>query len=71
MSERDLVDEVVREVFDIPHVFPVEFHKEEKHGKKSGFWRKVRDFLWMCLGFRRANLASGVDKQGAAGSGGS
>lgn len=64
-----LIDDVVREVFDIDHVFPVEFLKEEK--KHEGFWSRLWNSVRNAFGLRRSTVAAGADQPGAADEGGS
>ena len=64
-----LIDDVVREVFDIDHVFPVEFLKEEK--KHEGFWSRLWNSVRNAFGVRRSTVAPRDHKQGAADEGGS
>ena len=63
-----LIDDVVREVFDIDHVFPVEFLKEEKH---EGFWSRLWNAVRNAFGFRRSAVAPRDHQPGAADEGGS
>jgi hypothetical protein len=65
-----LLDETVDAIlnqFDVEHVFPKEFLKEEK---RDGFWKRWRDSIAAFFGFRRRAAPPSGDQPGVSDGGG-
>ena len=67
-----LLDETVDAIlnqFDVEHVFPTEFLKEEIKDERT-FWRRWRDSIAAFLGFRRRTAPPSGDQSGVSDGGG-
>jgi hypothetical protein len=62
----ETVDEILNQ-FDVEHVFPKEFLKEEK---RDGFWKRWRDSIAALFGFRRRAAPPSADQSGVRYGGG-
>jgi hypothetical protein len=65
-----LLDETVDAIlnqFDVEHVFPTEFLKEEK---KDGYWKRWKDWIAARLGFRGRPSPQSAGEQGVSDGGG-
>lgn len=57
--------EILGEVFDVEHVFPAEFLKEEEKSDEPVRNRSWSPWRWLasCLGFRKRTEAAVLDEQ--------